>query len=512
MGSISTTGNLIRRIPGAARSAWGRLLEVGGVRGHLTRALVASVALAVVAGSTAGAVTLVAQTVSLSGSASDAAATDDGTEGEDGGVSDANGSTEDATDDAGVTPAPDDADGDDTADGTEDDAEDATEGGTAEGSSEGKSDVPLTFAQTVARHGAPDYAAILTRRYPGAQWSLNGNDPSGLVWIGPGGRPAPEELDAHWPSVAAELAAERAAQEAAEAEATAAREAELEARRADPDIQALLDSFDPRIIWGSTPDYAAILTRRFPGAQWSLNGNDPAGGLVWHDGGTKPTKAQLDAMWADVAREMALEMDRKELERWAGTGDQIYVDGVLRPKGWVGGANDPQPGPVEVTEDNWRYLPQLPNDGGGGSIEIYKDPTGAKNFEQLYGIDLGRLVRLISEAHGNWGNQYGGLGLSLSGDRTLLWYSSQVDRSIVVSVLTSLGALPADRSTPAPAEPEPDPEPEPEPEPEPDPEPEPEPEPEPDPEPAEESDTDTDDGTDADDEAPEATEDDATED
>jgi hypothetical protein len=47
----------------------------------------------------------------------------------------------------------------------------------------------------------------------------------------------------------------------------------------------------------------------------------------------------------------------------------------------------------------------------------------------------------------------------MNGDRTLMWYSSQVDRNIVVSILTSMGALPADRSAPTP-EPEVEAEPE----------------------------------------------------
>jgi hypothetical protein len=409
------------------------------LRAQLIQAVVPALVLAAIAGGAAGTVTLVNLTGNVEASAQDAPSTDD-----DGGVGPDEGdaSVERSSEDEVPMDAPE-GDLDGTADGT---------GGTSE---------PLTYEQAVRIHGRPDYAAILTRRYPGAQWSLSGNDPSRLVWFGPGGAPTPAELDAHWPSVAAELAAERAEQEAKRATAAAAREAELEARRNDPGVTALLDSFDPRTIWGPNPDYAHVLTRRFPGAQWSLNGNDPANGLTWMGPGPKPTKAELDALWAEVAREMALEMDPKELARWAGTGDQIYVDGVLRPKGWVGGANDPQPEPLTVTEDNWRYLPQLPQDGGGGSIDIYKDPTGGKNFEQMYGTDLGALGRAISEAHGNWGDQYGNLGLSMNGDRTLMWYSSQVDRNIVVSILTSMGALPADRSAPAP---EPDPEPEAEPE------------------------------------------------
>ena len=409
------------------------------LRSQLVRALLPAVVLAVLAGSAVGTVTLVNLTANVEATALTDATDGSGSDGVDGAGEASSGVDGEALDGA---PSPTEAEAHSGADATEED------------------ELPLTFEEAVRKYGAPDYATILTRRYPGAQWSLSGNDPDRLVWIGPGSAPTRAELDAHWPAVAAELARERVEQEAAEAAAAAARAAELEARRNDPNVTALLDRFDPRTIWGSTPDYAHILTRRFPGAQWSLNGNDPVGGLTWIGPGTKPTKAQLDALWAQVAREMALEMDPKELERWAGTGEQIYVDGVLRPKGWVGGANDPQPEPLKVTEDNWRYLPQLPSDGGGGSIDIYKDPTGAKNFEQLYSTSLEALVRAISQAHGNWGNQYGGLGLGMNGDRTLIWYSSRVDRAIVVDILTSMGARPADRSAPAPT-PTPDPDPDP---------------------------------------------------
>ncbi len=255
MGSTSALGRVIRRVTGPARTAWGHLQAVDGSRGSLARALVASVALAVIAGSTAGAVTLVTQSVSFSGSITDeddasAAPADDDVEG------DAVGAT------GGDAPS---NDGGSDATGASDDSSEA-EG--ADDADDGEADeLPLTFTQTVAQHGAPDYSAILTRRYPGAQWSLNGNDPTGLRWFGPGDAPTPVELDAHWPSVAKEIAAERAEQKTAEAAAAAARETELAARRADPDTQALLDSFDPRSIWGSSPDYAAILTRRFPGAE-----------------------------------------------------------------------------------------------------------------------------------------------------------------------------------------------------------------------------------------------------
>ena len=419
-----------------------------GLRGHVIRALIPAFALAIVAGGTAGAVTI----VSLAGT--EVTVVED-TVGDDP-IADASVASDDANDDDvtaedATVPTPSSSD---------EDPDDAV----IDESAEETAPVVLTFEEAVAKHGRSDYSAILTRRFPGAQWSLNGSRYSGLTWLDGSPKPTQAELDALWPSVAEELAAERAAQEAAEAAAAAAREAELEARRNDPDVQALLDSFDPRIIWGPNPDYAHILSRRFPGAQWSLSGNDPTSGLVWHEDGPKPTKAQLDAMWAEVAREMALEMDPKELARWAGTGDEVYVDGVLRPKGWVGGADDPQPDPPAITRSNCSIMPFLPNDGGGKTIDVWKDPTGAKNFDMVIGISYSELMFRIAEAHGFWGDQYCGVGFSVISSRTFSWHSSQVDESIIVSILTSLGALPA--NSPA-AAPEPDPEPSPEPDPDP---------------------------------------------
>ena len=404
-----------------------------GLRGHVVRALVPAVAVAVVAGGTAGAVTI----VSLAGSEVTVADADDATSGSSDGAS-AEGGIGTDTDAAGDGALP-----------TSSTPEDDTDGSATDEDAADAAPVVLTFEETVAKHGRPDYSAILTRRFPGAQWSLDGSRYSGLRWLDASPKPTQAELDAMWPAVAAELARERAAQDAAEAAAAAVRAAELEARRNDPEVRALVDSFDPRTIWGPNPDYAHILSRRFPGAQWSLNGNDPAGGLVWHGDGPKPTKAQLDAMWAEVAREMALEMDPKELARWAGTGEQVYVDGVLRPKGWVGGANDPQPNAM-ANPNNLQYLPQIPHTNNGspvGSLDILKDPTGAKNFEQKYGVQLHELGAMIAEAHGYFGGSHG-LGLGLNGDRELMWYSDQVDPKIVEQVLRDLGALPEPEPAP----------------------------------------------------------------
>ena len=51
-----------------------------------------------------------------------------------------------------------------------------------------------------------DYAAILTRNYPGAEWSLSGDDYAGLTWLSDTPMPTQQELDAAWPQVQSDLA------------------------------------------------------------------------------------------------------------------------------------------------------------------------------------------------------------------------------------------------------------------------------------------------------------------
>jgi len=45
------------------------------------------------------------------------------------------------------------------------------------------------------------YAAVLVALYPGAQWSLSGNDYSTLEWFEDTPKPSQAELDAAWPTV-----------------------------------------------------------------------------------------------------------------------------------------------------------------------------------------------------------------------------------------------------------------------------------------------------------------------
>ena len=46
-----------------------------------------------------------------------------------------------------------------------------------------------------------DYAAVLTANYAGSEWTLNGDDYSGLTWLSDTPKPTQAELDAAWPQV-----------------------------------------------------------------------------------------------------------------------------------------------------------------------------------------------------------------------------------------------------------------------------------------------------------------------
>lgn len=293
-------------------------------------------------------------------------------------------------------------------------------------------------AEAIALWGEPDLAAILAEEFPGAEWSLNGNSYAGLVWIGPGAKPSEEQLLGLWAVVGEKLAERRALAEEEAAKKAEEQRAAQERRAADPTRQALVDQIDYRAIFGNRPDYSKILSIHYPGAQWTLNGDDYSG-LTWISPGAKPSKAELDALWDGVARSMALQLPLSELEARAGVSEtEEFVDGALRPKGFT-----EETFVASIADCRAGTLPQVPPTGGGspvGSIEIYKDPTGSQNFEQLYGTSLGELGCRIAEAHGFFGGKYS-LGLGLNGDQTLMWYSDQVNDGTVRGVLEGMGAL-----------------------------------------------------------------------
>jgi len=57
-------------------------------------------------------------------------------------------------------------------------------------------------------------------------------------------------------------------------------------------------------------DIATILTRKYPGKEWTLSGDDYSG-LVWHSDGKAPTKAELEKLWPTVQQEIADEAQAK---------------------------------------------------------------------------------------------------------------------------------------------------------------------------------------------------------
>jgi len=57
-------------------------------------------------------------------------------------------------------------------------------------------------------------------------------------------------------------------------------------------------------------DYAMILSRRYAGNQWTLNGDDYTG-LIWLSNTAKPTKTKLDSLWSEVQQEILDEQTAK---------------------------------------------------------------------------------------------------------------------------------------------------------------------------------------------------------
>jgi hypothetical protein len=51
---------------------------------------------------------------------------------------------------------------------------------------------------------------------------------------------------------------------------------------------------------------ALILSRKFEGSEWALDGDDYAG-LTWLSESSKPTKAALEKLWPTVQHELELE-------------------------------------------------------------------------------------------------------------------------------------------------------------------------------------------------------------
>jgi hypothetical protein len=73
-------------------------------------------------------------------------------------------------------------------------------------------------------------------------------------------------------------------------------------------------------------DIATILTVKFPGSEWTLDGDDYAG-LTWLSDSAKPTEKVLEALWSEVQYEVAVErVEQARAEAYRETSDPIFFE------------------------------------------------------------------------------------------------------------------------------------------------------------------------------------------
>jgi len=66
-----------------------------------------------------------------------------------------------------------------------------------------------------------DYATVLKRRYKGKEWTLDGDEYTGLTWLDDSPKPSKATLDGLWAEVQQEIADEKIAKAEAKASALA---------------------------------------------------------------------------------------------------------------------------------------------------------------------------------------------------------------------------------------------------------------------------------------------------
>ena len=73
-------------------------------------------------------------------------------------------------------------------------------------------------------------------------------------------------------------------------------------------------------------DIAAILTDKFQGSEWALNGDDYSG-LTWLSDSVKPTEEELEALWPEVQYERAYaQVERARAEAYRETSDPLFFE------------------------------------------------------------------------------------------------------------------------------------------------------------------------------------------
>ena len=85
-------------------------------------------------------------------------------------------------------------------------------------------------------------------------------------------------------------------------------------------------------------DYASVLVTNYPGTNWIINGDDYSG-LEWLDNSPKPTQAELDAQWPEVAYKMQCKaVEQSRLYAYEQQSDPVFFQ-------WQRG---------DATEAEWR--------------------------------------------------------------------------------------------------------------------------------------------------------------
>lgn len=73
-------------------------------------------------------------------------------------------------------------------------------------------------------------------------------------------------------------------------------------------------------------DYAAVLVAKYPGTQWTLDG-DNYDGLTWLDSTPKPSQAELDALWPQVDYENQCDtVSNTRHKEYIKTSDPIFFE------------------------------------------------------------------------------------------------------------------------------------------------------------------------------------------
>jgi len=100
-------------------------------------------------------------------------------------------------------------------------------------------------------------------------------------------------------------------------------------------------------------DISLVLSRRYPGSEWTLNG-DSYSGLTWLSDGEAPTLAELEAEWAQVEYEVAYEAVQKQRQAaYQSESDPVFFDyqrGEVTEQDWldaVQAVKDAHPYPVD---------------------------------------------------------------------------------------------------------------------------------------------------------------------